>query len=746
MHRKSPHKAKRLIIAANRLPVIVSRENEKDYKYIPSPGGLVTALSALKGKYESIWLGWPGIMDPEIFDCKKVSKDLRDNYGAEPVFLNRRQINHYYFSYCNRVLWPVLHYLPDNTFYEERSYLAYKEVNQIFADKIIALIGKKQPENEIIWIQDYQLMLLPAMLRAHFPDARIGFFLHTPFPSSEMFRTLPYREELLQGLLGASLIGFHTFNYQRHFSSSVLHILGIEAEFSRIKLNTHTLYMGTFPIGIDTEKINKTIETSSKARESNQEVVRHITKGRRMILCVDRLDYTKGIPDRLRAYRKFLHRNPERVDQVVLIQIAVPSRTEIKDYQALKYEVEEIVSQIEEDFEHKELAPIRFLYRSFPFERLSCFYLAADVALVTPYFDGMNLVAKEYVAIKKDKGVLILSERAGAAYELGEALLINPWNSDQISLAIEEALDMSPEEQARRMNSMYDKILRNDVHYWSNSFLKSLEEHSEEEVESVTIFLSESIQSEIIPAFQKATRRILLLDYDGTLREITNLPMNAKPDEELLSLLEGLSTLPHTDLAIVTGRKTDEIINWLGHLNLIFSTEHGLRIKLPHKDIWHYNASISTAHSWYGEVREVLEQYNRTTPGSFMEEKEASLTWHYRMVDPTLGKWKANELKINLQNALANHPLEVVSGKMVVEIRPQGIHKGNIFSYLQQMGHQYDFLIAIGDDTTDEYMFNAMPLSCIGIKVGKVQTRAQYRLHTVTEVRSLLWKLLRSET
>ena len=687
-------------------------------------------------------------MEPEGFDCEKVSRDLRENYGAEAVFLNRRQINRHYFSYSNQVLWPVLHYLPDYTLYEERSYLAYKEVNEIFADKVVELLEKggeekQKGKNKLIWIQDYQLMLLPALLRARLPDAHIGFFLHTPFPSSEMFRTLPYREELLQGLLGASLIGFHTFNYQRHFSSSVLHILGIEAEFLRIKLDTHTLHMGTFPIGVDTEKIRNTVERPSSVQDKNQKLVANIVRGRQMILSVDRLDYTKGIPGRLRAYRKFLHRNPEKVDQTVLIQIAVPSRTEIKDYQALKYQVEEIISQIQEDFEHKENSPIHFLYRSFPFERLASFYEAADVALVTPYFDGMNLVAKEYVAIKKNKGVLILSERAGAAYELGEALLINPWNADEISLAIERALAMEIKEQRQRMSSMYDKILRNDVHYWSNSFLKQLEEHGEEETEEATLFLSENIQKEILSAFQKASRRLILLDYDGTLMEITNLPMDAEPDKELLSLLEEMSTLDHTDVAIVTGRKTQEVLNWLGHLKLIFSTEHGLRIKLPEKD-WHYNFSGEKLHSWYGEVREVLEQFNRATPGSFMEEKEASLTWHYRMVDPTLGKWKANELKINLQNALANHPLEVVSGKMVVEVRPQGIHKGNIFRYLEQEGFKHNFIMAMGDDATDEYMFNAMPLSCIGIKVGKVQTRAQYRLHTVKEVRKLLWRLTRS--
>ncbi len=733
---------KKLIIAANRLPVTIGKnENSKDYQYHVSPGGLVSALSALKNEYETIWTGWPGIMEPELFDTEKITQTLKENYGAIPIFLNRKQIKRYYFSFSNRVLWPVLHYLPDYTLYEESAYLAYKEVNQIFAEKIYSLLKRGDGQDEIIWIQDYHLMLVPAMLRKMLPHAHIGFFLHTPFPSSELFRTLPYREELLEGLLGASLLGFHTFNYQRHFSSSVLHILGIEYEFSRIKLDTHIVHLGTFPIGVDVEKIRNAVQNPGENFLKEEQRVKNIAKERKIILCVDRLDYTKGIPDRLRSYHKFLHRNPEWQKKVILIQIAVPSRTDIKDYQRLKSQVNEIIDKIEEDFRHQEISPIKFLYRSFSFDQLIAYYQSADVAMVTPYFDGMNLVAKEFVAVKRHDGVLILSERAGAAYELGEALLVNPWNSDQMSKAITEALQMNREEQETRMAGMYAKVSRNHVHYWSNAFLENLQEIKDEETEEITVFLSEDIQNDIVTTFHKKIKRVLLLDYDGTLAEITNLPINAKPTPELLELLENLTNLPQTDVAIVTGRKTNEIINWLGHLNLVFSTEHGLNIKWPFEKEWHRNASLSSVSAWYNEVRNVLDYYNQTTPGSFVEEKEASLTWHYRTVDPTLGKWKANELKIHLQNALANHPLEVVLGKMVLEIRLQGINKGNIFQRFTQLGRKYDFIMVIGDDTTDEAMFSAMPLSSIGIRVGKSHTRAQYRLHSVSEVHKLLWML-----
>lgn len=728
-----------MLIVANRLPVSVTRQRDGNYNYQASPGGLASALSALGRESKIRWIGWPGLMDPKQEDIEPVEKKLQEQYDAIPVFLTRKQIHRYYYGFSNSVLWPVLHYLTDHTHYNERDYIAYIEVNRIFSEKIAEVVKNFNTE-DIVWIHDYQLMLLPAMLRKAFPELRIGFFLHTPFPSSEVFRSLPYREELLQGILGSTLVGLQTFSYQRHFASSVLHILGIEPAFDSIQLDTHTVHMGTFPISIDVQKIRKTVTLPSP--EEEQRTLHYMIRERKLILSVDRLDYTKGILDRLRAYRKFLQRNPNLSEKIVMIQIAVPSRTEILDYQKLKYEVEVMIEEIEESYEHQTLSPIRFLYRSLPLRSLIRFYECADIALVTPYFDGMNLVAKEYVAVKKDTGVLILSERAGAAHELSEALLINPRNPNEICLAIEEALQMNEEEKKQRMTAMYRRISRNDVYHWSDFFITQLSNVDTVESEDHTVYLSESHRARIFKSFANSFRRLILLDYDGTLHEITSLPMQAAPDAQLLDLLQKLTQLPNTEVAIVTGRERKDIVDWLGKLNLIFSAEHGLNIKWLHEQKWHNMTPPHTEKSWYRQIRNVLENYNRSTPGSFVEEKEASLTWHYRTVDPTLGKWKANELIIHLKNALANQPLEVVSGKMVVEVRLQGVNKGNIFDRMQELGKSYDFILGAGDDVTDEHLFEAMPKSSFSIKIGKHHSHADYRLNGVTEMRKLLEELV----
>ncbi len=671
-----------------------------------------------------------------MVDPKGVEDQLLRDYGAVPIFLSRQHLKRYYFGFSNKVLWPILHYLPTHIDYDERDFLMYREVNEIFAEKIIEFMGEIRPD-DMIWIQDYQLMLVPALVRKKFPDARIGFFLHTPFPSSEVFRAMPYREELLHGLLGASLIGFHTFSYLRHFRSSLLHILGIDSEINKVELETHQARMGAFPISIDVDRIQETMQEPDI--DQDLQVVRNITHGRKMILSVDRLDYTKGLPDRLRAYKKFLMRNPQLVRDVVLVQIAVPSRTQIKDYQELKEAVEVSVMDIVETYENEPHAPIHFIYRSLPFKRLCAFYMEADVALVTPYFDGMNLVAKEFVAVKKDDGVLILSEHAGAAHELGEALITNPWNPDRIARALEEALSMNESERSRRMSAMFAKVSRNNVHYWSNSFLSELAEMDvygtdhQSTTTSIGIELAQKIRGE----FSAAKRRLLLLDYDGTLTEIRSLPSEARPDPELVELLKDLTALENTDVFIITGRKQRDIKDWLGDLPLGFSVEHGLHIKFPDESEWHKMLPESGM-AWYENVRDLFEHYNRTTPGSFTEEKEASIAWHYRMSDPTQGRWKARELTINLQDVLANQPLEVLSGKMVVEVRFQGLHKGNILNRARDLDRSYDFILAVGDDETDEYLFNALPVHAYSVKVGKAPTHAAYRLASVRKVREFL--------
>ncbi|MCB1166822.1 MAG: trehalose-phosphatase, partial [Leptospiraceae bacterium] len=384
-------------------------------------------------------------------------------------------------------------------------------------------------------------------------------------------------------------------------------------------------------------------------------------------------------------------------------------------------------------------SPIQFMYRSLPFRRLAAFYQEADVALVTPYFDGMNLVAKEYVSVKKDHGVLILSELAGAASELGEAIIINPWNRDQISDALETALELGQDECTRRMSAMYERVCRNNVHYWSRSFLDDLIRSAEEFADrrSPVTMLTVARRQQLKEEFAASKERLLLLDYDGTLAELQTLPLAAAPDQELRDIMERLVALPDTSVAIVTGRKRQEIQDWMGRYPVIISAEHGLWIRMVDGD-WDRQIPDSQEIEWLQAVEDIFEQFNLKTPGSFTEKKEAALAWHYRLSDPTFGKWQARELVMHLKNVLSGARLDVLDGKAVVEVRVQGVHKGNIIPYLQMQGKSFDFYLAAGDDTTDEHLFQAIPEGGWTIKIGAGYTHAHHRLNGVRDFRSLL--------
>lgn len=728
---------KKLIVVANRLPVALS-EGENGLQYKASPGGLVTALSSLKNKYEQLWIGWPGEVDLELNSAEEIKNKLKQDFASIPIFLDKHQINRYYFGFSNKVLWPILHYLPGHCDYDERDWKMYKAVNAIFAESILQQISS---EEDWIWIHDYQLFLVPSLIREKMPNAKIGFFLHTPFPSSEIFRAVPYREELLRGVLGASLIGFHTYGYLRHFRSSVLRILGLNSEVNRLDLETHSAKLGVYPISIDTKKIQESVNAPQK---DYQQIVEQILKGRKLILSVDRLDYTKGIANRLKGYKKFLERNSKYVSESVLVQIAVPSRTQINSYRELKEEVEEIVSEINEIYEKEKNPPIHYIYRSLPFDKLIAFYKAADICLVTPLCDGMNLVAKEYVAVQKDKGVLILSELAGAASELGEAIMVNPWNPDQIADALEQAFDTAPWERTRRMTALYNKVARNDVHYWANSFFSDLAEpaFSQTPIASQTQILDSNNRQEIIDKFKQAKSALIVADYDGTLVEITNMPMNARPDHNLLSLIEQLEKKPNCDFVVATGRSRSDMVDWLGQTGIGLSVEHGLWIKFAEEKDWLKTHTDEQLPDWYDSVVEILGKFCLGTPGTFIEEKETSVVWHYRLADPEFGNWQARELTLNLTNFLANKNAEVLGGKRIVEVRIAGINKGNIFSRIQQLNKKYDFILILGDDSTDEDMFAAAPECAYSIRVGNSLSKAKHRLNKVSEVRALLSSLI----
>ncbi len=452
-------KEERLVVISNRLPVSVE-ERKGRLTFHPSPGGLAASLSLIYKKRNSLWIGWPGGAIDKKGEKWVKKKLLKSN--CWPVFLSHQEIEDYYRGFSNRIIWPLFHYFTQYAKYEESDWKAYVRVNRLFCKEIM----KIAKPNDIFWIHDYHLMLLPKMLREKLPKAKIGFFLHIPWPSSEVFRLLPWRKELLEGLLGADLISFHTKDYSNHFLSSVKRLLG--RKFIRRGLKVIAL-----PIGIDLDQFTEAVK-DPKVQKFINRFKRKLGK-RKVILSIDRLDYTKGIIERLEAFGLFLRQHPEWRQKVNLILLAVPSRTKVEHYKLLKRRVDELIGQINGSYGTVGWIPIWYLYTSFPFTKLVALYSIGDVALVTPLKDGMNLISKEYIATRTDEtGALILSEFAGSSKELREALIVNPNSKEEIVQAIHEALTMPASEQKRRNKKMRNRLRQWDIKKWSDTFLNLL--------------------------------------------------------------------------------------------------------------------------------------------------------------------------------------------------------------------------------------------------------------------------------
>ncbi|MEQ8713885.1 MAG: bifunctional alpha,alpha-trehalose-phosphate synthase (UDP-forming)/trehalose-phosphatase, partial [Cyclobacteriaceae bacterium] len=429
------------IIVSNRLPVKMKIEEGK-LSYKPSEGGLATGLGSIYKEGDNIWLGWPGLATDKKNTFKDEIKDTLQKDSMYPVFLTSQEIEDFYEGFCNETIWPNFHYFNQYIIYDDDMWKAYQKVNRKFAK---ALEKVAEPD-DTIWIHDYQLLLLPAMIRSIFPKIGIGFFLHIPFPSYESFRLLPWRRELLMGMIGADFLGFHTYDDMRHFLSSVSRLAGIGNSNGKINVGNRKIMVDALPMGIDYQKYND----AASAPETLAREVRYRTSigETKLILSIDRLDYSKGIPQRLRAFELFLKKHPEFKEKVSIIMVVVPSRDSVGKYKELKEEVDLLVGRINGHYGRLNWTPIHYFYRSFPLNALSAFYRMADVALVTPMRDGMNLVCKEFIASKLDKkGVLILSEMAGASKELSDAIQINPNDIHELVDALHQALTMDEEEQ-----------------------------------------------------------------------------------------------------------------------------------------------------------------------------------------------------------------------------------------------------------------------------------------------------------
>jgi trehalose 6-phosphate synthase/phosphatase len=704
----------------------------------PSSGGLISAISAYlkdggKGSFSDVvWAGVPGCSE-KIWQTV-TSKVGKDDYTYLPVFISSETYESYYNGFSNSLLWPLFHYFPSYVDYNPAYYESYMEVNKIFA----GILSKEVRKEDIVWIHDYHLLPLASMLRHLCPGITIGFFLHIPFPSYELFRVMPkvWQRGLLTGMLGADLIGFHTLDYASHFLSSVEELLRIEHDGQYVSWQNREVKADAFPISIDYDLFRNAYD-NPKVIGIRERYLR-IKGDRKMIFSVDRLDYTKGISKRLNGYEQFLSDNPEYAGKIIFALVVVPSRDTIEKYAERKQIIDETVGNLNSRSGDIAWQPILYIYGHLSFEELTALYTACDLALITPIRDGMNLVSKEFVASRKDRqGVLVLSEMAGAANELTEALLINPNDVREIAIEIKNGLEMDKKEQERRMTAMQDRIRRYDVNAWASDFFDQLMHVKSIQLEFEFKFLDNMTRLELVNKYSHSAKRLLLLDYDGSLVPFARLPAEASPGEDVLETLRNLSADPRNEVYIVSGRDSQTLESWFSGFPIGLISEHGAKVR--HKEGQWETAVKSNTDAWMPGVEKIMEVYVSRCPHSFIEKKEFSIAWHYRNADLNEGIIRAGELYKDLERFASSSSLNVLNGHKVIEVRMKGINKGIATAKLLDRS-TVDFILSIGDDETDEDMFKKLATlpEAYTIKIGNDASFAKYNLYNPGMVQSLL--------
>lgn len=729
----------RLIIVANKLPFEVVKEDGKarvEQKSVRTP-------SKLNAYYKLDNCEWVGRSSNGQIELSKNEKDyVKKRFKEErchPLELTQEQIEMFHDGFCNGTIWPLFHYFTQHSELNEEYWNHYVEVNKLFADAVL----KIAKDDDAIWVHDYHLMLLPQLLREAKPLLTIGFFLHIPFPSYEIFRVLPWRREIVEGMLGADLVGFHTFDYERHFMSSVRRLLGYDNILNTVKLDERVVKIDNFPLGIDygyfQEQANhfKSSKGESLLGLTNSLAQNVLNDGDTMLmLSVDRLDYAKGITQRLEAFDMFLTDNPEYHGKICFGLYVIPSREVLVEYQDQKRTVDEMVGRINSQYGSVGWMPIWYFYRNLTNEEKVELYTVSQIALVTPLRDGMNLIAKEYIASRTDQtGVLILSEMTGAAKEMSEAILVNPNNIAEVAQAMRQALEMPVSEQRDRNKVLQKRLKLYNEEKWATDILDALKGVKKLQETNLTHKVSPKIIDHFKKNYDKSGSRIIFLDYDGTLTGFHKDPQKAFPNDELYKIIENLIADKRNSLVVISGRDKETLGKWFSNYNSItYVAEHGVWLKPPNGE-WGMIEKIDK--HWMEIIRPIIKFYADRTPRSFLEEKNYSLVWHYRNADPDLGILRSWELKDELRDLVSNLNLEIMDGDKVIEIKNSGINKGRAAAQQLAKG-SFDFIMAIGDDWTDEYTFGAMPENAFTIKVGTKSTKAKYYIDSVESVRKLL--------
>ncbi|GAA1293197.1 bifunctional alpha,alpha-trehalose-phosphate synthase (UDP-forming)/trehalose-phosphatase [Brachybacterium alimentarium] len=745
----APHRPDHdLVVVANRLPVDSRTLPDGATEWVTSPGGLVTAMeSVMKGVDSGAWVGWAGAPGdaPDPFEA--------DGMSLYPVALDQEDIERYYEGFSNGTLWPLYHDVIVEPAFHRTWWDSYVSANRRFARAAAAVASR----TSTIWVHDYQLQLVPRMIRDDRADVRIGFFNHIPFPPVELFSQLPKRNQILRGLLGADLIGFQRESDTQNFLAAVRKLLGHHVDGQTISVPglgaapMREVTAQTFPISIDSASVSALTE-DPEVREHAAQLRRDLGNPRKVVVGVDRLDYTKGIRHRLKAWGELLNDGSIDPHDTVMIQVATPSRERVEAYRQLRDEVELTVGRINGDHASIGRAAVSYQHRSFDRRYMTALYMAADVVLVTALRDGMNLVAKEYVASRPDlQGVLVLSEFAGAADELRAAVMVNPHDIDELKAAILRSLAMPEEEQQESMRSLRHQVMENDVQSWAHDFLERLEQSDDPHGEAkpvVRLSGGEPTEPEVLEGalaeFAQTPRILIASDFDGVLAPIVNDRDAVEPDPAALDTLRELADMPGVAVALISGRSLEDLDSHTGMpSSVVLVGSHGAEVgALPP---WMQAEVLdSAALSMTPEKDELLQSITATLhriarahPGVEVETKPSAAVLHTRNAR---GRGADNATDSALEYAVTLPEVTVTPGKEVVEFSVVHASKGDAIDALARASAA-DAWLYLGDDVTDESVFGHLGESDCGIKVGEGDTAANYRIAGTPEAAAVLARL-----
>ncbi|GAC1501162.1 MAG: hypothetical protein NVS1B10_05210 [Candidatus Saccharimonadales bacterium] len=536
-------------------------------------------------------------------------------------------------------------------------------------------------------------------------------------------------------MVGADVIGFHTPSYAENFLESCKDNKITVIGKNEILVDDRSIRVADFPMGIDYAKY----AAATKSKAVRKAVMRFKKKYKRnkLIVAVDRLDPTKGLVERLKAYRTLLERNPSLLKKVVFVMVAAPSRTDIDVYKRLAVRIGELVQSINDEFGTSKWTPVDYINTAQSFEEVTALFQIADVAFIAPLKDGMNLAAKEFVASKHKNGVLILSETAGAAEELKDALLVNPKKPETLVLALEQSLIMSRRELRGRLKRMQRQLSGHTVQKWANDFVSTL--HKPLPVRPlITQTIKGKIELGLLNEYRHAKKRLLLLDYDGSLVPLADNYKNAHPPEKLIDLLEILCANKANDVVLISGRSSTDLEKWFGSLPINLIAEHGAAYKKSIYKSW--RSTLDTDDDWKQILRPFFDKYAALARGASVEEKPHSLVWHYRVAPPYYAHKYAVILRRVIKPYLRKYGLEIMQGNQIIEIKNPRVGKGKAAK--AWLAGNYQFVLAMGDDVTDEDLFKVLPIDAYSVKVGRGRTSAQYRLSSSKKTINLLKKLV----